>query len=102
VAWRMEWHNGVMIGTLKMDKAGRVVLSRALRDKLRLSTGDALEVDCSKERVILRPVLGQKDLQEAGGVWVFDSGEPLDADVVVKTIRRVREERDGRNLGKLQ
>ena len=34
------------------------------------------------------------------GVWVFDSGEPLDADVVNKTIRQGREERERRNLGK--
>jgi hypothetical protein len=36
------------------------------------------------------------------GVWVFDSGVPMSTATVNKTIRRVREERDRRNLGKIR
>jgi len=78
------------------------VLPKAVRDELQLSPGDSLEVDSSKERAILRPVRGKGRIYKKQGVCVFHSGKPLDADVVNKTIRRVREQRDRRNLGKLR
>jgi AbrB family looped-hinge helix DNA binding protein len=89
-----------MVTTLTIDKAGRIVLPKPVRDELQLSPGDSLEVESSEERVILRPVRGNGRVYKKRGVWVFDSGEPLDADVVNRTLRKVREERDRRNLGK--
>jgi AbrB family looped-hinge helix DNA binding protein len=89
-----------MVTTLTIDKAGRIVLPKPMRDELLLSPGDSLEVESSEDRVVLRPVRGQGRVYKKQGVWVFDSGEPLAADVVNKTIRRVREERDRRNSGK--
>jgi AbrB family looped-hinge helix DNA binding protein len=91
-----------MITTLTMDKAGRVVLPKPVREELQLSPGDSLEVESSEERIILRPVRGNGRVYKKQGVWVFDSGEPLEADVVEKTIRQVREERHRRNMGKLR
>ena len=44
-----------MTTTLTIDKAGRIVLPKPVRDELQLSPGDSLEVDSSEERVILRP-----------------------------------------------
>jgi AbrB family looped-hinge helix DNA binding protein len=89
-----------MVTTLTIDKAGRIVLPKPVREELQLSPGDSLEVDSSEERVILRPVRGHGRMYKKQGVWVFDSGEPLDTDVVNRTLRQVREERDRRNLGK--
>jgi len=91
-----------MVTTLTIDKAGRIVLPKPVREELQLSPGDSLEVDSSEERVILRPVRGNGRVYKKQGVWVFDSGEPLGADVVDKTIRSVRGERHRRNLGKLR
>jgi len=98
----MGWYNGIMVTTLTIDKAGRIVLPKPVRDELQLSPGDSLEVDSSEDRVILRPVRGNGRIYKKQGVWVFDSGEPLGTDVVNKTLRHVREERDRRNLGKLR
>ena len=100
--YQMAWYNAIMVTTLTIDKAGRIVLPKPVRDELQLSPGDSLEVDSSEERVILRPVRGNGRIYKKQGVWVFDSGEPLDADVVNKTIQRVREERHRRILGKLR
>lgn len=91
-----------MNATLTLDKAGRIVLPKPVRDELQLSPGDSLELESSEERVILRPVRGNGRIYKKQGVWVFDSGVPLDAEVVNKTLRKVREERDRRNLGKLR
>jgi AbrB family looped-hinge helix DNA binding protein len=89
-----------MVTTLTLDKAGRVVLPKPVRDELQVGPGDSLELESSEERVILRPMRGNGRIYKKQGVWVFDSGEPLDADVVNKTLHKVREERDRRNMGK--
>ena len=85
-----------------MDKAGRIVLPKPVRDELQLGPGDALEVESSEDRIVLRPARGKGRMYKEHGMWVFDSGEPLTVEVVNKTLRRVREERDRRNLGKLR
>jgi len=91
-----------MVTTITIDKAGRVVLPKPVRDELQLGPGDSIELESSEDRVILRPARGKGRMYKKQGVWVFDSGAPLEAEVVQKTIRRVREERDRHNLGKLR
>jgi len=90
----------MMITTLTIDKAGRVVLPKPVRDSLQISPGDSLELESSEDQIILRPARGQGRIYKKQGMWVFDSGQPLTADVVAQTIRRVRAERDPHNLGK--
>jgi AbrB family looped-hinge helix DNA binding protein len=83
-----------------IDKAGRIVLPKQIRDELQLGPGDAIELEASEDRVVLRPARGKGRMYKEHGVWVFDSGQPLAADVVRKTIRRVRNERERKILGK--
>src|SRR5277367_3233511 len=77
-----------MVVTVKIDKAGRIVLPKAVRDELRLSPGDSLDVECSKGCVVLRPALGRKRIYKKQGVWVLNSGEPLDVESVNRTLWR--------------
>jgi AbrB family looped-hinge helix DNA binding protein len=79
---------------LTVDKAGRVVLPKPLRDELKLEPGDTLEVESSGEEITLRPLRGQAQLRKKHGVWVFRSGQPLSAAAVEKTVRQVRGERE--------
>lgn len=83
-----------------MDKAGRVVLPKAVRDELELSPGDVLELESSEKQMTLRPLRGAAPLHKKHGVWVFRSGEPLSQEVVEKTLRQVRRERERQILGK--
>jgi AbrB family looped-hinge helix DNA binding protein len=85
--------------TVDIDKAGRIVLPKPLRDELQLEPGVTLEIESSGEEFTLRPVRGQAPLRKKQGVWVFRSGEPLSSEEVDKTLRRVREERHGQSLG---
>ena len=62
---------------LTIDRAGRIVLPKPLRDELQLSPGDALEVDKLGEEITLRPVRGSGPLRKKRGVWVFRTGEAL-------------------------
>jgi AbrB family looped-hinge helix DNA binding protein len=85
--------------TLTLDKAGRIVLPKPVRDELQLSPGDSLEVESSEERIVLRPARGRGQMKKESGVWVFDSGEALSAETVRKTMRRVRDQRSRKALG---
>ncbi len=82
-----------------MDKAGRVVIPKPLREELRLEPGDALEMESAGEHITLRPVRGTGPLAKEHGVWVFRAGKPLAASATDEVLERIREERDLANLG---
>jgi len=91
-----------MVTTLTIDKAGRIVLPKPVREELQLAAGDFLEMESSEERVVLRPARRKGRLYKKQGVWVFDSGEPLSVDAVDKTIKKLRDQRDRANLGRMR
>ena len=88
--------------TLTIDKAGRVVLPKPVREALQINPGDSLELESSDDQIVLRPARGRGRVYKKNGAWVFDSGKPLPADIVNQTIRRLRDERYRHNLGKLK
>jgi AbrB family looped-hinge helix DNA binding protein len=89
-----------MRARLRVDKAGRIVLPKPLREELRLEAGDTLDVEFSGDQITLRPAQGHAQLRKKHGVWVYSAGEPLTSEEVTKTIRKVRDEREAQNLGK--
>ncbi|MGB9242318.1 MAG: AbrB/MazE/SpoVT family DNA-binding domain-containing protein [Candidatus Acidiferrales bacterium] len=89
-----------MTSTLTIDKAGRIVLPKPLRDELQLEAGDSLEVNTKGEEITLRPIRGNSPLKKKSGVWVFQAGQPLGEEAVDKTIREVRRDREELILGK--
>jgi AbrB family looped-hinge helix DNA binding protein len=85
---------------LTIDKAGRIVLPKPIRDELQLSPGDAVQLDTRGEEITLRPVRENLPLRKKRGVWVYSAGEPLSASVVNETAQHIRSERAGRILGR--
>ena len=85
---------------LVIDKAGRVVIPKPLREQLHLEPGDSLEMERIGEQITLRPVRGTGPLTKEHGVWVFHSDEPLPASISDDMLQQIREERDVANLGK--
>ena len=85
---------------LVIDKAGRVVIPKPLREVLHLEPGDSLEIESTGEQITLRPVRGTGPLTKEHGVWVFHSDEPLPASVTDDLLQQIRKERDMANLGK--
>jgi AbrB family looped-hinge helix DNA binding protein len=68
---------GIVTATLKIDKVGRIVLPKPVREKLQLAPGDRLEMESLDDRITLRPLRGTAQLRKKRGVWVFHSGMPL-------------------------
>lgn len=85
--------------TVTIDKAGRVVIPKEIRDELRLEPGDTLALESEGECVTLRPVHGGTPLQKERGVWVFRGGAPLLLDEANEIVRDTREQRDRQNTG---
>lgn len=88
-----------MKATVTIDKAGRVVLPKTLRDELHLGPGDTLDLMVEGERVMLRPRRAVPPLQRERGVWVFRIGEPITAAETREALRSIREQRARRAVG---
>jgi AbrB family looped-hinge helix DNA binding protein len=82
-----------------LDKTGRIVIPKALREALHLEPGDALEMETAGEEITLRPVLGTGARTQEQGVWVFYGGQPLPASATDEVLKQAREERDLANGG---
>ncbi|MDP2997951.1 MAG: AbrB/MazE/SpoVT family DNA-binding domain-containing protein [Bryobacterales bacterium] len=89
-----------MTARLTLDKAGRVVIPKPLRDELRLGVGDSLALEVVEGRITLRPLRSPAGLQKERGIWVHRTGQPLSSLVAGETTRLVREERDRRAMAK--
>ena len=87
----MASDDGIVNTTITLDKAGRVVLPKPMRDRMQLGPGDRLYVENEGERITLRPVRPEPVLKKEYGVWVYQ-GEPTRASIP-DLIDREREKR---------
>jgi len=85
-----------MIARLIIDKSGRVVIPKSLREELRLGPGDALELESAGGQITLRPVREMAPLVKEQGVWVYYTGQPLSA---ASADELVEQSRAGRDFG---
>jgi len=60
-----------MIAKTSIDKAGRLVLPKPIRDKLRLEPGDRVLLESEGEQVTIRPDRPQATLKKKRGIWVY-------------------------------
>ena len=91
--WVIPLYVSIMTTKITLDKAGRVVLPKPLREELHLCPGDTLQLESEGERITLRPVRPKATLKKEHGVWVYQ-GEPTDVSIA-DLIDREREKRTG-------
>ena len=82
-----------------IDRAGRLVLPKAVRDELRLSPGDSLDFTVRGDEVTLKPRRSATPLQKERGVWVFRTGTRLTAGETEEALRDIRARRHRQNAG---
>ena len=80
-----------MTAKLTLDKAGRVVLPKAIRDRLQLAPGDDLNLETEGDRITLHPVRQKVTLKKELGVWVYHGELPSGS--IAYLIDRERETR---------
>jgi AbrB family looped-hinge helix DNA binding protein len=80
--------------TVTLDKAGRVVIPKTLRDELRLAPGDTLTLEFDGDGAMLRPVRSASALRKEHGIWVFRSGRKLTAAETEGELGGLRQKRD--------
>ena len=69
-----------MTTKLTLDRAGRVLIPKQLREQLHLGPGDALHLESEGEEITLRPERPKALLRREQGVWVYQ-GEPISASI---------------------
>src|SRR5260370_14944919 len=94
LTWIIPIWNGIMRGSVTLDRAGRVVLPKTLREELHLSPGDTLDLTVEGESVMLRPRRSVTPLQKERRVWVLRTGQSLPALETEERLTRLRRKRD--------
>lgn len=84
--------------TLKIDKAGRLILPKPVRDRLGLHAGSDLEIQETPDGVVLRPTDRRPSLVKKGSFWVHTGDLPPGYDIL-KAIDEDREERTRKAWG---
>jgi AbrB family looped-hinge helix DNA binding protein len=91
----VQWYLVAMADTITMDGAGRIVLPKALRDRMRLRGGAKLRIAIVGDHLELIPAeveTGPPLIRKGGLLVVAAGGRPCDA---VEALRADREEREG-------
>ena len=88
-----------MTTTVTLDKAGRVVIPKPVRDEMHLDAGDELELLLEGESLTLRPVRVPTRLRKKDGIWVFGGTGRITAEETDSVLRGVREQRNKQNRG---
>lgn len=65
----------------EIDKAGRLVVPKKMRDALHLVPGTRLTLQQEGEAIVLRQEAAPRGLYMKNGTWVHDSGLPPSRDV---------------------
>jgi AbrB family looped-hinge helix DNA binding protein len=87
--------DGTML-TIKVDKAGRVILPQHVRHHFHLSAGDCLDLEIRPDGILLRSRSERIDLVEENGLLVHE-GEPVGD--LAQAVELARTSRDADVLG---
>ena len=75
---------------IAIDRFGRLVLPKEIRDHWGLRGGTEFEVEEQEDAILLRPIARQARFTEKEGLPFFELGEPLDPSLVEETLDKAR------------
>jgi len=82
-----------MNAIVEIDKSGRIVVPKKLRDELHLTPGTRLRIERAGEQLVLEQEYPESHLEMRDGVLVIVGGPPITNDDVVELINEQRERR---------
>ncbi len=82
-----------MNAIVEIDKAGRIVIPKKMRDALRLTPGTRMRVENLGERLTLELDYPEPRLELRNGLLVMVGGPPLSGEDVNRAIDEMRERR---------
>jgi AbrB family looped-hinge helix DNA binding protein len=77
---------------IEIDKAGRVVVPKQIRDTLHLTPGTKLNIRIEGNQIVLQHEAKPRGLYRKRGILVYDSGRPVPADAM-DWVKQDREDR---------
>ncbi len=85
-------YTGIMETELRLDRLGRVVIPKAMRDELGIRPGDRLRAVSGSGRLELEVALEANPMKKEHGIWVYypESVEPSAAGDMITEIREER------------
>jgi AbrB family looped-hinge helix DNA binding protein len=83
---------------ITLDRAGRVLIPKAVREQLHLQPGDILRLESEGEDITIRPQRANPSLVKERGIWVLSTGEPTTASIP-DLIDQQRDRRNRQVLG---
>ncbi|MGA3264940.1 MAG: hypothetical protein ABSC47_12960 [Terracidiphilus sp.] len=85
-----------MSTTVEIDKSGRIVVPKKLRDALRLTPGTRLRIGRSGDRLVFEQDFPEPQLVLKDGMWVLSGGTPITNAEVTALIKQGYDERHKR------
>lgn len=81
-----------------VDKFGRIVIPKKIRDSMGLSVGSVVDIQPGNNELRIKPLAADSYIQKKGDMLVF-TGELTENVDIVELIERQRKERDQHILG---
>jgi len=82
-----------MMSRTTIDRAGRIVIPKPLRDAAGLEPGDELDISAQDGIVTIRPVQSGSPMSKEAGIWVYRSGVPACDEDILRLVASARDER---------
>ncbi len=79
----------------RMDRFGRIVVPKEVRDRHGLVPGSQVEIEDSPETIVLRVLSDQPGLVEKEGILVFRGRASGDLDLAIRSQRNERLRKSG-------
>ena len=73
-----------------LDKFGRIVIPKKIRDDFSLRPGTSIRIEEGKNEILLKPIEGESGLTEKDGVLVFTGKSIGNLDTEIEQVRRKR------------